>query len=304
MQTRRHLLTRISATAALSGLFGALGVGYATAVEPSSIRLTRRTVAPAGWPAGRSLRIAVVSDPHANVHNIDARDLRGVVDTVNGLSPDLTVLLGDYCSQDSGALTPEEVTGILSGLRAPYGVHAILGNHDWTDARAALKRGHGPTRTELALRAAGLPLLENRAVPLGGGEVWLAGIESEATPWQRMTDAVRTGVVREALRDVPPDAAVILLAHEPDVFALDIDPRVRLVLSGHTHGGQVRVLGWSPWIPSRYGNRYAYGHVRERGRDLVVSGGLGSHFVLGRPVRVGVPPEIVLVDVPAPVASA
>src|SRR3546814_5958746 len=70
------------------------------------------------------------------------------------------------------------------------------------------------------------------------------------------------------------DAPAILLAHEPDIFPL-VPRRVALTLSGHTHGGQVRVLGYSPIVPSDYGNRYAYGHVVEDGRHLVVSGGLG-----------------------------
>jgi predicted MPP superfamily phosphohydrolase len=65
------------------------------------------------------------------------------------------------------------------------------------------------------------------------------------------------------------------------------------MLSGHTHGGQVRLLGWSPVVPSQYGNRFAYGHVRER-CEVIVSGGLGCSFM---PVRFGVPPEIVLVRV-------
>ena len=72
--------------------------------------------------------------------------------------------------------------------------------------------------------------------------------------------------------------------------------RVALTLSGHTHGGQVRMLGYAPAVPSRYRNRYAYGHVVERGRNLIVSGGLGCSIA---PVRLGVPPEIVLVEVGA-----
>ena len=68
---------------------------------------------------------------------------------------------------------------------------------------------------------------------------------------------------------------------------------IPLTLSGHTHGGQVRFLGWAPIVPSRYGNRYAYGHVREAGRDLVVSGGIGTSQL---PIRFGIPPEIVLIE--------
>ena len=72
-----------------------------------------------------------------------------------------------------------------------------------------------------------------------------------------------------------------------------VPERVSLVLSGHTHGGQVRLFGWSPVVPSRYGNRYAYGHVREQ-CDLIVSGGLGCSII---PVRFGMPPEIVVVSI-------
>lgn len=88
------------------------------------------------------------------------------------------------------------------------------------------------------------------------------------------------------------EAPVIMMAHEPDVFARMPD-RVTLTLSGHTHGGQVRFLGWAPIVPSRYGNRYAYGHIREAGRDLVVSGGIGTSQL---PIRFGIPPEIVLIE--------
>jgi uncharacterized protein len=92
------------------------------------------------------------------------------------------------------------------------------------------------------------------------------------------------------LGKVTDDAPVILLAHEPDV-AMRVPKRVALQLSGHTHGGQVRVFGWSPVVPSRYGNRLAYGHTRTN-CDVVVSGGLGCSIM---PFRLGVPPEIVLV---------
>jgi len=92
------------------------------------------------------------------------------------------------------------------------------------------------------------------------------------------------------LAKVPETAAVILLAHEPDIM-VRVPERVALVLSGHTHGGQLRLFGWSPVVPSRYGNRYAYGHVREQ-CDLIVSGGLGCSIA---PFRLGVPPEIVVV---------
>src|ERR687883_436152 len=94
-----------------------------------------------------------------------------------------------------------------------------------------------------------------------------------------------------ALAKVSDDAPAILLAHEPDIFP-KVPARVALTLSGHTHGGQVRLPGVPLVVPSNYGARYAHGHVVEDGRHLVVSAGLGTS---GLPVRFGVPPEIVLV---------
>src|SRR5207244_11867034 len=113
-------------------------------------------------------------------------------------------------------------------------------------------------------------------------------------PSRRACPDRRVGVDDPAatLAKVPADENVILLAHEPDVM-VRVPDRVALVLSGHTHGGQVRLFGWSPVVPSRFGNRLAYGHARVN-CDVVVSGGLGCSVM---PFRLGVTPEIVLVRV-------
>jgi predicted MPP superfamily phosphohydrolase len=100
------------------------------------------------------------------------------------------------------------------------------------------------------------------------------------------------------LRRVTDAAPVILMAHEPDIFP-QVPGRVALTLSGHTHGGQVRVFGYAPIVPSKFGTRYVYGHVVEDARHLVVSGGLGC---TGVPVRFGSPPEIVLLELGAATA--
>ena len=97
------------------------------------------------------------------------------------------------------------------------------------------------------------------------------------------------------LAKVTDDAPVILMIHEPDAFT-EVPSRVALTLAGHTHGGQVRIFGYSPVVPSAYGNRFAYGHVVEDGRHLIVSGGLGCSVL---PVRFGVPPEINLIELGA-----
>jgi predicted MPP superfamily phosphohydrolase len=98
------------------------------------------------------------------------------------------------------------------------------------------------------------------------------------------------------LAAVTDDAPLILMAHEPDIFA-DIPDRVALTVSGHTHGGQVRIFGYAPFVPSRFGRRYAYGHIVEQNRHLIVSAGLGCS---NAPIRLGAPPEIVTIELGAP----
>ena len=305
MIRRRALLSSPALTGALVAAVDFATVGYATALEPHRVRVTTYRLSPQGWPDGLRLRIAVLSDIHAHPRCMSEAEIAAVVTRTNALAPDLTVLLGDYGSQSPGPVPIETVASILSGLLAQKGVYAIQGNHDWGDDRDARRRGYGPTRAERALRAAGIPFIESAAVRLDlSTPLWLAGLASEEAPgpprsWDEY-DQDRLDMLSQTLKDVAANEPVILLAHEPDIFALDLDPRVFLMLSGHTHGGQVRILGWSPWIPSRYGLRYAYGHIVEQGRDLIVSAGLGSHFVAGRPVRLGAPSEIVIVDLGRP----
>jgi len=194
---------------------------------------------------------------------------------------------------------------VLARLQAPLGVHAILGNHDYWDDRTVQREGHGKTVARRALEAVGIPVYENDVVRLtkGAHSFWLAGLGDQLAylPAWRFRPVRRVGVddLDATLAKVTDGAPIILLAHEPDV-AVRVPSRVALQLSGHTHGGQVRLFGWSPVVPSRYGNRLAYGHARVN-CDVVVSGGLGCSIL---PFRLGVPPEIVQVTVgAAPVLS-
>jgi uncharacterized protein len=161
------------------------------------------------------------------------------------------------------------------------------------------RQGAGTTVARRALEGAGIPVYENEVQRLSktGRPFWLAGLGDQLA----FVFARRYGLVRRrgvddlsaTLAKVTDDAPVILLAHEPDVIHR-VPSRVALQLSGHTHGGQVRLLGWSPVSPS--GQRLAYGHIRMN-CDVVVSGGLGCSIV---PFRLGVPPEIVLVTLGKP----
>ena len=293
---RRGFLRLIGLGALAPALLG----GYAVAVEPlHRLRVARYAFAPPRWTPGLRLRAAVLADIHACEPWMDAARLGRIVARANALEPDIVLLLGDYRSGMSlatRALAPGEWAAPLAGLAAPLGVHAVLGNHDWWEDAAAQAREAGPTEAQDALAAVGIPVLENRAVRLEkeGRPFWLAGLGDQlafpptaARPRWRGTDDLPT-----TLAGVTDDAPVVLMAHEPDIFPR-VPSRISLTLSGHTHGGQVRLFGYAPVVPSRYGNRYAYGHKIEGGRHLVVSGGLGCSVA---PIRFGSPPEIVLLD--------
>jgi len=297
MISRRQFLRWLAAF----GAGGALTFTYG-AVEPLlRPRIARYALRPARWPDGLELTIAVLADLHACRPWMTPERIRSIVDETNRLGADLIVLLGDYIGSHrfiTGFVDASEWSGALSGLKAPLGVHAILGNHDWWQDRAVQQAGVGPPAAKGALQAAGFPVYENEVVRLSksGSAFWLAGLGDQLAFWpsRRRRPGRRIGVddLAGTLAKVTDDAPVILLAHEPDI-AVRVPDRVALMLSGHTHGGQVRLFGWSPVVPSRYGNRFAYGHVRER-CDVIVSGGLGCSII---PVRLGVPPEIVLVTV-------
>jgi predicted MPP superfamily phosphohydrolase len=299
--TRRRVLTGFGA-AATSAL--ALG-GYAFAVEPMwRLSVTRYRVTPPRWPKGLKLSVGVIADIHASEPVMPVERVAAIAERTMALRPDIIVLLGDFAGHSrfqTKRVPPEAWSEALSSLRAPLGVHAVLGNHDWWEDYLAQSLRHGPTVGHRVLERVGIPVYENDVVRLkkDGQAFWLAGLGDQLAFIDRSKRGFARfrGVddLRGTLAKVTDDAPVILLAHEPDIFPV-VPDRVALTLSGHTHGGQERVLGYSPIVPSRYGNRYAYGHVVEDNRHLIVSGGLGCSKL---PVRFGVPPEIVMIDVSA-----
>jgi predicted MPP superfamily phosphohydrolase len=304
MITRRRFL-KFLATLGLSGVALASFAMFETMFQP---RITRYSLRPKGWPRDLEVTIAVLADLHACEPWMSAERIASIVQTTNGLGADMIVLLGDYAAGHryvTGPVPSSEWAAALGGLKAPLGVHAILGNHDWWDDKKVQLAGQGVPYGRRALEAVGIPVYENDVtrIKARGGAFWLAGLGDQiafVASRRLRPPGSRLGVddLNGTLAKVGDDAPIILLAHEPDVAAR-VPERVSLTLSGHTHGGQIRLAGWSPVVPSRYGNRYAYGLVREKS-DLIVSGGLGCSIV---PVRFGVPPEIVLVTLGGPNAA-
>jgi uncharacterized protein len=290
--TRRRLIAGAAGLLGLSGAVAATGV-YAGAIEPQGLVVTRYVPPLSRWPTGRKLTITVIADLHAGGPDMLLPHVQRVVDTANSLQSDLVVLLGDYIARYR-YFTSERVPDAmwaaeLARLTAPFGTWAILGNHDWWYDLAGVRH---------ALAGVRIPLLENRAVLLGreGQRFWLAGLGDQiAYPlghgrFRGVDDLPGT------LSQVDTGDPVLLLAHEPDIFPR-VPAQVALTLAGHTHGGQIRVpLVWRAFVPSRYGARFAYGHIVEDDRHMIVSGGLGTSII---PARLGVPPEILRIELGA-----
>lgn len=298
MITRRGLLKMIGGGIASMAALG----GYAFAIEPlARLNVTRYKLTPPGWTPGLKLRVVALTDIHACEPWMPASRIASICRQANSLGGDVTVLLGDYAAGMNYVtryVHSSEWAKALATLSAPLGVHAVMGNHDWWEDRTAQKNGSGPTFGHKALQDVGINVYSNRAVRLEkeGRGFWIAGLEDQLAlkPGKKWLRKRMTGLddLDGTLAQVDDGDPVILLAHEPDIFP-SVPSRVSLTMSGHTHGGQVRFLGYAPVVPSRFGDRYAYGHMVEDDRSLIVSGGLGCSLA---PVRFGMPPEIVVVD--------
>ncbi len=287
--------------------------GYALA-ETLREEVTQYRLTPPRWTPGLQVRLAVLADLHVCGPWMGIERLEEIVAQTNELRPDAILLLGDYVAgkgiaKFSTHIGADSWAKVLAGLKAPLGVHAVLGNHDfWEDHEVQVSR-QGLPRAGVALEAAGIPVYENAAIKLtkGGRDFWLVGLGDQCALSVRpgdSLDAMRhagwTGYLGRddlpaALAQVTDDAPVVLMAHEPDIFP-NVPDRVSLTLAGHTHGGQIRIFGYVPYVPSRFGSRYLYGHKIEDGRHLIVSGGLGCSSL---PLRIGAPPEIVVIDLGA-----
>lgn len=294
----RRLFLRGAGGLALAG-FGS----YALAIEPGfRLEITRYDVTPPYWPAELTLKAAVLADIHASEPWMPASRVRSIAEAANALTPDIIFLLGDFNGGVSSRLCrpvmPEEWGQALSILRAPLGVYAVLGNHDWSHGPLPNMPPDDAHGVRSALENAGAIVLENDSVSISkaGQAFWVAGLADQlvgprSRGWRSAED------LRGALDQIKDRAPVILLAHEPDIFRR-VPDRVSLTLCGHTHGGQVNLpfIGSPlPYLPTHIGaGDFVYGHIVENGRHMIISGGLGASQV---PVRFLCPPEIVEVTI-------
>jgi predicted MPP superfamily phosphohydrolase len=273
--TRRTFLRWTLGTGLTAAAAGAGTVGYAFALEPGWLAVERVTVSVPDLPAALDgLVVAHLSDLHWGPYT-GQRQVRAAVEAANALSADLVVLTGDYVLSSAGYAAP--CARELAALRAPLGVFAIPGNHDyWTDIGEVTAR----------LRAAGLTLLRNAAqrLEVGGSPLWLAGVDDV---WEQHHD------LGAALAAVPRGEPVLLLVHEPDFAdqAARSAHRIFLQLSGHSHGGQVNLPFYGPLVLPWLGRKYPAGLRTVAGSALQVytSRGIG---VIAPPLRFNCRPEV------------
>lgn len=250
-------------------------------LEPNWPRIVRKEIALRRWPARMDgFTIALLSDFHYDPL-FSVHPLRSAIGMVNGLRPELIVLAGDFVSfpvfgdAAAAASAAEPCAQLLRQMHAPHGLWAVMGNHD---------AATDPVRVTSSLRQAGIQVLSNQSVPIerDGGRFWLGGV-GDVMAGDADLDAT--------LHRVAAGEPSVLLAHEPDYADYVARYPVDLQLSGHTHGGQVRLPFIHPLFLPELAKKYVWGQYQINGLTLYTNPGLGT---VRLPVRWRCPPEITL----------
>jgi len=235
-----------------------------------------------GWPRfSRPLRIAFLSDFHVGSHAGDVARLAAVAAEVSTHSPDLVLLGGDYVNMQlfgGGRVPPQTIASLLSRITSPCGSFGVLGNHDYV---------YGKESVAAALGAAGITVLDHGRAPFiyEGHSIDVIGLSDAHIAWPEG---------QELLKGLEPDKPAVVLTHDPAHFAA-VPAGPFLTLAGHTHGGQIRLPGIGALTnASAAPMHWTHGLVTEDGRHMIVTAGLGTS---GVPLRIGVPPEFVMIDV-------
>lgn len=256
-------------------LFSAISISACfvySLIEPYLLRTSVTTFHDSDVPENFiGKKIVFASDFHLDKFS-SPRRIAQIVEKINSLQPDIIILGGDYVTDEKEYLQP--CFDELKLLQAPLGVYGVTGNHD---SRASYRL------TVQYMEAAGIIPLENEAgwIELGGQKIKLGGVK---TSYGEESDAEPT------TDDTRIDDFIILASHNPD-FAEDLHTdRIDLMLTGHTHGGQVTLFGlYAPYIPSDYGQKYLTRFQTVNGTPVLVSNGVGTSAL---PIRFFARPEI------------
>ncbi len=267
----KRLFNRLTALVVIITVLGAALFAWAHFVEPAMIRVEQVEITAEDLPASADgLKIALFSDAHLGF-GLDVEKLADAVALINEEQPDLIAFTGDlYDDYSKSAPDDAEVIQVLAGLSAPLGKYAVLGNHDY-----------GPLahrRTDEILSAGGFKVLYNQSVQLPEYGLSVFGMDDcmfgagDASAYQPQMDYYN-----------------LVLCHEPDVFAQMQD--VDLMLSGHTHGGQVRLPFIGAAALPGLGKTYVSGLYEEGNGRIYVNRGLGTTILQ---LRLMCTPEITI----------
>jgi predicted MPP superfamily phosphohydrolase len=292
----KNLPTRIVYTFVGIVPLAALLLGYAYFIEPNRLVVNKTELQINGWnQAFEGLKIVAIGDIHGGSNAVTAEKLHEIVAKSNEQNADVVVLLGDYvspASEDHQALKMpmRDVADGLAGLHAKYGVFAILGNHDvwYNDALVTAE-----------MKRIGYKVLDGECstIEKDGQHLRILGLKDhmKIRSWAAFSDNAK-----ELLKTCGDRGDVVVLEHSPDILPiitgdLSISPDLRLILAAHTHGGQVwlPILG-TPVVPSSYGQKYSYGHIKDAGVNMFVTSGIGTSVL---PIRFMMPPEIAVLTI-------
>lgn len=271
---RRPPVLRIAAAVLLLAL-----AVWTVAIEPRWVAARVEPLSSAQWQAPAGLKVAMAGDWHLTTRSAwritSVERAARIVDEINAAQPDVILLPGDFLagSGDDEDLSIEEMAAVLGRLKAPQGVYAVLGNHDWW---------HDGERTAHALSAEGIRVLENASMRLPDHDIWVVGIGDDSTGHSQPD---------KALAGVPKGVATLVMMHDPFSFSA-MPPTRGLVVAAHTHGGQISVPGYGALVvPGRAPREWAHGWIAHEDRRMYVTSGLGVSIL---PVRFNMRPEWVM----------
>lgn len=267
---RRAFITGMVGATMATPIVGTALYAYGTHLEVHDLETTR---VPLTLGLNTPLRVVALGDIHFSPWREDSAYLKSVAVQINSLHPDLIIYTGDFVTNCAGRLG--DLSTLLGKSTARLGSFAVMGNHDiWT----------GADEISTALKKGGIRVLRNESVAIPGEDhVYLTGLESFWGGNPNLRSAYAT----------PKNSRHILAVHEPDTFVGLSDSRFKLQISGHTHGGQVRLPLFGALHLPPMGKTYQQGLFAQRGRYLYVNRGVGT---LQPHIRVNCRPEITLFE--------